>query len=325
MLPNWLYGKSKSKLASILGGGGGTPADYNQVKAQVNQNTEDIALLSDALDDKAALTQISNPNLLDNPWFTVNQRGITSWSNEIVGYSADRWKHDENATGSIINGVYTCNAPTYQIWEDDRITSLLGKTVTLSWILSDGSIGFETKTLPSALTSEYVNPFTNENVILALKSGNSSQAARIAAGVAIRAVKLELGSISTLAMDTAPGMATELLKCQRYFQRIKNLSASYYASIVFGIGYQHSSGVRIRTQLTINSMRSTPTITQQGLKFSTDGVTFYDAAINPQSTAYPYRGITLTRVNDTDPELVLGQLYFIDLAPSGYIDFNAEL
>lgn len=67
MLPNWLYGKSKSKLASILGGGGGAPADYNQVKAQVNQNTEDIALLSDALDDKAALTQITNRNLLDNP------------------------------------------------------------------------------------------------------------------------------------------------------------------------------------------------------------------------------------------------------------------
>jgi hypothetical protein len=36
MLPNWLYGKSKSKLATILGGGGGTPADYNQVKAQIN-------------------------------------------------------------------------------------------------------------------------------------------------------------------------------------------------------------------------------------------------------------------------------------------------
>ena len=43
MLPNWLYGKSKSKLASILGGGGGTPADYDQVKAQVAQNTEDVA------------------------------------------------------------------------------------------------------------------------------------------------------------------------------------------------------------------------------------------------------------------------------------------
>lgn len=38
MLPNWLYGKSKSKLANILG----VPADYNQVKAQITQNTDDI-------------------------------------------------------------------------------------------------------------------------------------------------------------------------------------------------------------------------------------------------------------------------------------------
>lgn len=36
MLPNWLYGKSKSKLQEILGGGGGTPADYEQLKAQAN-------------------------------------------------------------------------------------------------------------------------------------------------------------------------------------------------------------------------------------------------------------------------------------------------
>lgn len=41
MLPNWLYGKSKSKLTTILGGG--IPADYNQVKAQVTQNTDDVA------------------------------------------------------------------------------------------------------------------------------------------------------------------------------------------------------------------------------------------------------------------------------------------
>lgn len=229
MLPNWLYGKSKSKLASILGGGGGTPADYNQVKAQVTQNAEDIELLSD---NKAALTQITNPNLLDNPWFTVNQRNIASWNNESGGYSVDRWKHDANATGNITNGVYTCDAPTYQIWEDDRITPLLGKTLTISWMLSDGSIGFETETLPSALTSDYVFPFTNNYVTLGLKSENSSQVARITAGVAIRAVKLELGSVSTLAMDTAPNYATELLKCQRYFQRI---GLAEYVNIGSGI------------------------------------------------------------------------------------------
>lgn len=40
MLPNWLYGKSKSKLASILG----VPTDYNQLKAQVNSLTDELTI-----------------------------------------------------------------------------------------------------------------------------------------------------------------------------------------------------------------------------------------------------------------------------------------
>ena len=63
MLPNWLYGKSKSKLASILGGGG-TPADYNQVKAQVTQNTEDIEELTNELSVKTDSTTISGLTLV---------------------------------------------------------------------------------------------------------------------------------------------------------------------------------------------------------------------------------------------------------------------
>ena len=157
---------------------------------------------------------ISNPNLLDNPWFTVNQRGVTSFTDVGGGYSVDRWYHDANATGSISNGVYTCNVPTYQEWKDDRVTPLLGKVVTLSWLLSDGSIGSETKTLPSTLTSSYVWPFTNSYVVMGLHNNNLSQIARIQPNISIKAVKLELGSVSTLAMDTAPNYATELLKCQ---------------------------------------------------------------------------------------------------------------
>lgn len=51
MLPNWLYGKSKSKLASILG----VPTDYDQVKAQVTQNTEDIEELTNEKVDIAGI------------------------------------------------------------------------------------------------------------------------------------------------------------------------------------------------------------------------------------------------------------------------------
>lgn len=43
MLPNWLYGKSKSKLASILG----APPDYNQVKAQLTALDRDAVKIVD--------------------------------------------------------------------------------------------------------------------------------------------------------------------------------------------------------------------------------------------------------------------------------------
>lgn len=95
MLPNWLYGKSKSKLASILGGGGGTPPDYNQVKAQVNQNTEDIALLDTS---SQALTNQANDmnnvlgakNLISFPYYHKNREsnGITWTVNSDGSISA---------------------------------------------------------------------------------------------------------------------------------------------------------------------------------------------------------------------------------------------
>lgn len=72
MLPNWLYGKSKSKLQEILGGGG-APADYDQVKAQVTQNTEDIELLSDTLDEKAAKSDLASISITGD----VNNSGST--------------------------------------------------------------------------------------------------------------------------------------------------------------------------------------------------------------------------------------------------------
>lgn len=265
----------------------------------------------------------SNRNLLDNPWFTVNQRGITSWSNEGVGYSADRWKHDGSATGNITNGVYTCNVPTYQTWEDDRITPLLGKTVTLSWILSDGSIGFETKTLPSALTSEYVWPFTNSYVVLALKSGNLSQAARIAADVAVKAVKLELGKVSTLAMDTAPNYATELLKCQRYFYRFK----SYTTGISGFTGFSaYDGGIRFMIPLPV-AMRIYPTIT-------TSNVSDWGASQTNLTGAIPATTVKLDgRLGDNNMSVTfenssyaVSKAYLMyAIASNAYMDFSADL
>ena len=43
---------------------------------------------------------ISNPNLLDNPWFTVNQREFTTTTSSWV-YISDRWMTGNVVTGSI--------------------------------------------------------------------------------------------------------------------------------------------------------------------------------------------------------------------------------
>jgi hypothetical protein len=228
MLPNWLYGKSKTKLATILGGGGGTPADYNQVKAQVTQNTEDIALLSDALDDKAAKTQITNPNLLDNPWFTINQRGFVSTSNSGE-YTVDRWRSaiESGASGtiSLSNGIMTISSTSGKIFLVQRVTlddlkALIGKRITVSLLLSDDTIISGTG-LYSGETLPYIN---NDDVFIYTSSAtgvNGLVNIQVHSGksISVKALKLELGSISTLAMDTAPNYATELLKCQRYFHK----------------------------------------------------------------------------------------------------------
>ena len=231
MLPNWLYGKSKSKLASILGGGGGgAPADYNQVKAQVAQNAEDIITLSNALDDKAALTQITNPNILHNPWFQVNQRGATTISSS--GYFVDRWYLSPASTGAttftlnsdgtitIDNSLGEENAYFVQRRTSKTRSRITSRKVTLSIMLSDGTIYSGTGTFSGTETITYYN---GENFMLQ-STPQSAQlfTLRVKPGktITIKALKLELGEVSTLAMDTAPDMATELFLCQRYFEKI---------------------------------------------------------------------------------------------------------
>lgn len=251
MLPNWLYGKSKSKLASILGGGGGIPEDYNQVKAQVTQNTEDILLLSDALDGKVALTQITNPNLLHNPWFQVNQRGATTISSG--GYFVDRWRVSTPSSGSatctlnsdgtitIDNSLGEGNVYFAQKRAAKTISRVAARKVTLSIMLSDGTIHSGTEAYSGTETTTYYN---DENFVIQ-SSPQSGQffTLRVKAGktITIKALKLELGEVSTLAMDTAPDMATELIKCQRYYVRLKNSDNG--TPLAFGYLFQGSSRV----------------------------------------------------------------------------------
>lgn len=188
-------------------------------------------------EEKAAWNAVnySNPNLLINPDFAVNQRGGTSYS--VNGYTVDRWKigrakltvNDSFVT--LENTTGNATAVLYQVVE--KPAALNGKTVVLSF---DCDLKTEGAWISvQAVTNGTWNPSapvqltdTGRNVkstVIALPENltdlrlalviHSTDSAPLAI-VDIYGAKLELGEIATPIVPADP--ATELAKCQRYYQ-----------------------------------------------------------------------------------------------------------
>lgn len=186
----------------------------------------------------------SNPNLLDNWYFgnPVNQRGAGTTENPWTsGYGVDRWKI-YNTVGQVLsvdgNGLHIDNtagtAVANHVQLIDGRKFEVGDTITLSVLLQDGSIksqkGVITEAGPvvavyiSGVASFYYAKSSNW-VVVSVYAGQS---------LSIRAVKLELGSVSTLANDAPPNYAEELAKCQKYYNCLGKTSA-YNAVTPFSV------------------------------------------------------------------------------------------
>lgn len=176
----------------------------------------------------------SNPNLLDNPWFTVNQRGKNTYNG--AGYAVDRWYLWVNSTlTKNSNGSITLSSSSWrnliQIFELGLFNKLVGKTVTASVLLDDDTVSSCTFVFTDPRNSYkqfnlYPNPFSGKVFsIFIYGSSNTNIANRpyfnlyTNVDVTVKAMKLELGSVSTLANDVPPNYQQELAKCQRYFWR----------------------------------------------------------------------------------------------------------
>lgn len=351
MLPNWLLGKSKSKLQEILGGGGGgtdyTAGDGIDISNGVisfdpaTTPAIDPSKVDGLNDDLAALapkTALSNANILHNPWFTINQRGQSSYTNTDSGdsYSFDRWvissantaiSKDSN-TGIITFSATAAYAQLIQKFPSDYLE--VGKTYTLSVMFSDGTIESHTFTTVNG-NAQYIQweHAPSFNALVTNQYSNQwsvyvfDQLSEATNSVSFKAIKLELGSVSTLAMDTAPNYATELLKCQRYFIRAKANSGA--GALILGTGYALSA-TTLRAGITLpTKMRATPTMT-----------------INNNSY-FKWVGCGQVQSPDTVDILFSDDMQHITLCESnatgftaneavalrgdigGYIDFNAEL
>ena len=160
---------------------------------------------------------ISNPNLLDNPWFTVNQRGQSSYT--AATFCVDRWiKREATNTLNVGNTGISVSGGTsgvYQRYETTFENVLYDKVATISVLLSDGTIYSATGTLRSTgynqiriIETELVFGVHHDNANFYFDLDIKDTT------ITVRAVKLELGSVSTLALDTAPNYAVELAKCK---------------------------------------------------------------------------------------------------------------
>ena len=278
----------------------------------------------------------SNPNLLDNPFFQVNQRSYTNESTASA-YVADRWflygapslTVTNSGNGIVLTG--SGDARLRHHIDERFFMGLYGEPLTFS-IKVDGKVySFTFNNLasrPSAqtgicpdtwiyteagriLVSCAWQPITN--VILLFF--------RAYAPMTIQAVKLEHGSVSTLANDAPPNYAEELAKCQRYFYRISN--TINYA--VFGTGHAASASVvYVFVPLPV-TMRNTPakaisTVGDFRLIGNGQSVSMTDIGVR---YATP-NGVTLQTSGSSG--LTTYQTYsLVNTGTSAYIDFSADL
>lgn len=164
---------------------------------------------------------VSNPNLLINPDFRINQRGQSAYT--VGDYTVDRWKL-LNANGSLTvtdSGVIaskntgaTGSAAFYQKLEVD---DSFGDVLSLS-ICIDGQIYSSQLDVPASGNSTASlstpcgvwNLYRPGNSIIQLVCVLNENTA------VINWAKLEKGSVSTPYVAPAPG--AELAECQRFYQ-----------------------------------------------------------------------------------------------------------
>lgn len=222
-------------------------------------------------------TKFSNPNLLINPDFKINQRGNSTYSstNSKKIYTVDRW--------NIYNA--NLNASTKVLTNPNSSSGQFKQTLELPLI------GTYTVTIKASRVSGNVHFFINENganiidksivsglntVTFTSTKGVSEVGVLISSGASLQIdyVKLEEGAVATV--YTAPNPIEEYPKCQRYFQYIPKLYCVplVYTRDLISVSekfFQATSG-NLPTE-----MRITPTLTYKALGQS-DNSTFTGSA-----------------------------------------------
>lgn len=196
--------------------------------------------------------KFSNPNLLINPDFKINQRGQSTYSSSKEIYTVDRWS-TSNAT-TIVNsdGTITISSLSGSGYCNYREESILyGKhaySIYVQAITGDVTAYYKNKDdsdISLGTLKQGLNTFTPPNddgfkkLIIVISNG---------ASVTLKYVKVEQSAVATTFV--APNYADELIKCQRY----------YFKRYYYYVFYSGSASFTYIFSDTIPSMRIKPTV-----------------------------------------------------------------
>ena len=259
-------------------------------------NAFEITTTGGKLHDKdiATTNNISNINLLTNPDFSINQRGISGAFSDTGKYFVDRWRLVSGTVTVNSDGTLTLDGSICQPLEN-----YVGTNVTAS--VSAGT----------AVYDDTAKTFTI--------TGN---------GDVISWAKLETGSAAT--DFSPPDPAAELMKCYRYFYRVGRGIANPNQTVnMKRIDYQNISektaGVTLRLPV---EMRVSPTVTISGTPwcfrlFTNNRVNAFVANSNNIIISTQKFGYEIVITNNYFANATDG--FIAPVYTTGYTDFDAEI
>ncbi len=152
--------------------------------------------------------------------------------------------------------------------------------------------------------------------------------------VKIYSLKVELGTVSTLAMDTAPNYQQELAKCQRYFQRIGK-KTNINLGFIFGSGVAYTTSNIWFPFYLSTPMRIDPTLTLSGRflvssSVSSAKVSDTENTLQISTINFGNQDVNMINIalNDSSAPFTIGTWYKMQsyvASEVGYINLSADL
>ena len=211
--------------------GGGSGADsVARAAIEAHAGNADIHVTAA---EKSAWDGLSNPNLLINPDFRVNQRGQNEYS---TGYTVDRWYSPGKCSAAPISGgvkltsTVTASSTTHAFWQDFEFPLPPGK-YTLSLKAADVTGVWAARIRTVTAAGDYVDSYYTPRLQAGINSvtvdlSDSEYISAVSIGfnkgteagnsLKLAWAKLEGGSLATPFVP--PDYAAELAKCQRFYQ-----------------------------------------------------------------------------------------------------------